>query len=163
MRYDHAAAGGLSAPAAIRPPPGGGAITVTNASRRLSARKVTFIPDGLQAQAGVNPLVHCGERHTAIMPREGIRAGQIIWLCACEMPKETCAHCDVDYAADNKAKIDAANADRAVAGDYGDVADDDSSEAAALDDSEATVDLSAVADAIRLGRTWSRRGSPRRD
>ena len=30
MRYDHAAAGGLSAPAAIRPPPGGGAITVTN-------------------------------------------------------------------------------------------------------------------------------------
>ena len=36
----------------------------------------------------------------ANLPREGIRAGQIIWLCACEMPKETCADCDVDYAAE---------------------------------------------------------------
>ena len=36
MRYDHAAAGGLSAPAAIRPPPGGGAITVTNDARYVA-------------------------------------------------------------------------------------------------------------------------------
>jgi hypothetical protein len=77
----------------------------------------------------------------------GCRAGWTIQLCGCDLAQEDCDKCQVFHKKDNDAVIRIGNADRPVPGDVQDAADGDASGNAALDDSEATVDLSAVAEA----------------
>ena len=134
-------------------------LTDMAAERRVSAAGWNdFFPQRVAKLVGDTQLVvRFGDECTEVLitadrpatkHETGCRAGCVVKLCLCELAQEDCASCGRFYRADNDERIRSGNADRPMKGDVRDAADGDVSGDAVLDDSEATVDLSAIADAL---------------